>query len=231
MRLLVFIQGYYGGRILGHIKGHAPEGWGLHHYALPESLHPIIEAPEEVVEAFKFKREIDLVIFMGQSPSAFSLLPEVMKRVSARSVIVPIDDYSWLPLGLESQLRAELEEMGVEAVFPRTFCTLSPTGSRWIDEFAEVYGSPLLKIVEENDVVKTVRVLRGAPCGSTMYMAEKLPGTKVEIAGARAAILVQIYPCLASRRIERYFGDAPIHVAGHLVSKAVEQASRKTSAD
>jgi hypothetical protein len=191
---------------------------------LPLDLPSIIEEPEEVVDGFGLEGEWDLVIFMGESPVAFSLLPAILEKISPSAVIAPADDYSWLPLGLERQIRSEIEDMGVDIVFPRTFCTLTPTGAPAIDEFARVFGSPRLRLETRDGAVISVEVLRGAPCGSTLYMAERLPGTRIEEAGSRAGTLVQIYPCLASRRVDRHFGDAPIHVAGHIAQKAVERA-------
>jgi hypothetical protein len=227
LRLLVFTQGDYGERILGNICLHAPETWVIGHTKIPDSLPSIVEEPGELVESLELNGEWDLVLFLGQSPSAFTLLPEVMSSLSAEAVIVPIDDYTWLPLGLERQIRPELEELGVHAVFPRTFCTLAPVGIASIDEFAELFGAPVLELEVSGGVIESVNVGRGAPCGSTLYMAERLPGTKVGEAPARAATLVQIYPCLASRRIERLLGDAPIHIAAHVAGKAVERALKR----
>lgn len=224
MRLLVFTQGRYGERILDNLRDRAPQGWEIGNRRLPENLPQMLDDPEEVVSDLELNGDWDLFLFLGESPSAFSLLPAIMGRTRATAVIAPVDDYSWLPLGLERQIRSELEDEGVQAVFPRPFCTLVPVGERHIDEFAQVFGSPHLEIKSEGGVVEKIDVIRGAPCGSTWFMAEKLPGTKVDEAGIKAGALVQIYPCLASRRVERLLGDAPIHVAGYIVKKAVEKA-------
>ena len=120
--------------------------------------------------------------------------------------------------------KVELEEEGVKAVFPRTFCTLVPVGDVNVDAFAAIFGLPEMSIEVEEGFVTKVHIKRGAPCGSTSYMADELSGTAVEKALLKAGTLVQIFPCLASRRVERLLGDAPIHVAGHLVAKAVERA-------
>ena len=190
----------------------------------------MLEEPEEVVDDLGLEGEWDLVVFMGESPSVFSMLPAILGRISALAVIAPVDDYSWLPIGLERQIKAEIGETGVDIVFPRTFCTLAPVGVPAIDEFARVFGSPRLVVEAKDGAVSSVEVLRGAPCGSTLYMAEKLPGARVEEAGARAGTLVQIYPCLASRRVDRHFGGAPIHVAGYIAQKAVERELDERSA-
>jgi len=223
-RLLIFTQGDYGLRILENIKRHAPSFWAIRHTPLSMDLPQIVEEPEEVVEGLDLGGEWDLVVFLGESAAAFSLLPTILKHINARAVIAPADDYSWLPLGFERQIRSELENLEVSVAFPRTFCTLAPVGIPPIDEFARIFGSPKLELTVEDGVVKTAGVLRGSPCGSTWYLAEKLPGTNVEKASERGALLVQTYPCLASRRIDRYFSDAPIHVAGRVASKAVENA-------
>jgi hypothetical protein len=58
-------------------------------------------------------------------------------------------------------------------------------------------------------------------------MAERLLGTRDEKMAERAALLVQIYPCLASRDLEPPFDDAPIHIAARLAMRAVEKALRR----
>lgn len=229
LRLLLFTQGPYGRRILENICRRAPSGWTIQHIPLPSLLPQIVEEPEEIVEPLGLAGQWDLVVFLGESPSAFSLLPTILRRISTRAVIAPADDYSWLPMGLERQIRSELESLGVSVVFPRTFCTLAPVGISPVDEFAQNFGSPKMEVTAEDGVVKTVEVLRGAPCGSTWYLAEKLSGTRVDDAAERGALLVQTYPCLASRRIDRFFSDAPIHVAGRVAYKAVDSALKAES--
>jgi hypothetical protein len=224
LRLLVFTQGQYGERILDNLRERAPKGWKIDDKRLPETLPQILDDPHEVVAGLRLSGDWDLVLFMGESPSAFSLLPAIMEWSQAKAVIAPVDDYTWLPLGLERQIQTELNDIGVHAVFPRTFCTLSPIGEKFVDEFARRFGSPQLEVESEGGVVRSVTVLRGAPCGSTWFMAERLAGVGVEEVCAKAGTLVQIYPCLASRRVERLLGDAPIHIAGHIAKKAVEKA-------
>ncbi|TRO47418.1 hypothetical protein E2P65_04400 [Candidatus Bathyarchaeota archaeon] len=226
LRLLVYTDGDYGLRILENIRLRGPRGWEVAHVSIPEALPPVVEEPELLVDGLVPEGGWDLVLFMGESPSAFSLLPSIATRSHVGAVIAPVDDYSWLPLGLERQLRSELDELGVASVFPRTFCTLSPVGVAPIDEFVTAFGLPHLKIEEEGGRVKAVEVLRGAPCGSTWFMAGKLVGVGKGEAGAKAGTFVQIYPCLASRHVERLLGDAPIHIAGHIAEKAVKRALR-----
>jgi hypothetical protein len=224
MRLIVFTQGAYGERILENLRRRAPQDWVIDDSVIPGDLPAMIEEPEGIVEGMGLGGSWDLVLFMGESPSAFTLLPSILEKLKVGAVIAPVDDYDWLPLGLERQIGGEIEEMGVDIVFPRTFCTLTPVGVPSIDVFAELFGAPGLKVEVIDGKVSGVDVMRGAPCGSTHYMAEKLPGTKVGDALPRAGTLVQIYPCLASRKVDRFFGDSPIHVAGKIAEKALEKA-------
>jgi hypothetical protein len=224
MRLIVFTQGAYGERILENLRRWAPQDWVIDDFVIPGNLPAMIEEPEGIVEAMGLGGTWDLALFMGESPSSFTLLPSILEKVKVGAVIAPVDDYDWLPRGLERQIGDEIEEMDVDIVFPRTFCTLTPVGAPSIDEFAEFFGAPSIEVDVVDGEVSCVDVLRGAPCGSTHYMAEKLPGTKVGDAKPRTGTLVQIYPCLASRRVDRYFGDSPIHVAGKLAEKALEKA-------
>jgi len=227
-RVLFFTQGEYGERIFRHVTREAPPHWSLRKIRLPQSLPDFIEEPEEVVaEILPGERlRCDLLVFLGESPSAFSLLPEVLDRVQARGLIAPADDYAWLPLGLERQIRSELR---LPAVFPRPFCSLAEVGDPAIDEFAGLFGRPTLRLETERGLVERVEVLRGAPCGSTHYMAERLVGTPEGEAPERAGLLIQTYPCLASRKIERAINDSLIHISGQIIRKSIEEALDRKS--
>jgi len=223
LRVLILTQGRYGERI--HQNLIRREGdWIIKRVELPRHLPPLIEEPETILKGLDLSKGWDLLIYLGESPSAATLIPGVVELTGVEAVIAPVDRYPWLPLGLENQLRAELDEMGVEAVFPRPFCSLTPRGFDIVDRFAERFGMPRLRIDVEDDVIRDVEVLRGAPCGSTWFMAERLIGVGVEEAAERAGLLVQIYPCLASRDGEPPFDDAPIHISARLAMKAVERA-------
>ncbi len=224
MRLIVFTQGAYGERILENLRRRAPQDWEIENSVIPCDLPAMIEEPDGIVEGLGLSGSWDLALFMGESPSAFTLLPTILKKLKVGAVIAPVDDYDWLPRGLERQIGGEIEELSVDIVFPRTFCALAPMGVPQIDAFAELFGAPSIEVEVVDGEVQCVDVLRGAPCGSTHYMAEKLPGTKVSDSKPRAGTLVQIYPCLASRRVDRFFGDSPIHVAGKIAEKALEKA-------
>jgi len=117
--------------------------------------------------------------------------------------------------------------MGVASAFPKPFCSLEKTGNPYIDMFAEHFGRPKLEIKTEGTRIREVRVKRGAPCGSTWFIAEKLVGLNIssrqrlrdEIAKAH-----HVYPCLASMSIDPELGDTILHKSQYLIREAVEEA-------
>ena len=148
---------------------------------------------------------------------------------------MPIDNSAWLPLGLKNQINQEITEMGVIAVFPKTFCTLDEktTGfgddvetynSEYVASFAAYFGKPKLKIKvdAQNTRIVEVKVERSAPCGSTHCVAEKLVGTLIEEAVPQAGLHAHHYPCLASMGMEPR-GDTLMHISGYVVNDEVEQ--------
>ncbi len=97
MRLIVFTQGAYGERILENLRRRAPQGWVIEDSVLPGDLPAMIEEPERIVEGMGLGGSWDLALFMGESPSAFTLLPSILDKLEVRAVIAPVDDYEWLP--------------------------------------------------------------------------------------------------------------------------------------
>jgi hypothetical protein len=78
-----------------------------------------------------------------------------------------------------------------------TCCTLEPNSFN--RPFADIFGSPVLKVKTENGKIAKVEVIKGAPCGSTWHMARELVGVPVKDAPPKAGLLIQQYPCRAIR--------------------------------
>jgi hypothetical protein len=57
----------------------------------------------------------------------------------------------------------------------------------------------MLEVTINEDKVEHVKVIRGAPCGSTWHMADGLKGVSLKDAPAKAGLLIQQYPCRAVR--------------------------------
>lgn len=236
MRILALHQGHYGERIVGHIKESAPEGWVIEVISPPQALPIVIDEPEEFLPSDI--PQADLLLAMSESPETAQLVPAIARLSGVKAVIMPVDNSAWLPLGLQNELRREIAGMGVTAVFPRTFCTLTENtvgygndvenyDNQSIASFARYFGRPSLKIEvdAQGTRITGVKVERSAPCGSTHYVAEKLMGLLVEEAVPQAGLHAHHYPCLASMQMEPT-GDTLMHISGYVVNDEVERELR-----
>ena len=87
---------------------------------------------------------------------------------------------------------------------------------------AVIFKHTHIRIYEKNGIISNIKVIRGAPCGSTWHMAENLIGSKTEDAPAKGGLLVQQYPCRAVRGTK-----GAIHKAAKLHKEAVEKALKE----
>jgi hypothetical protein len=245
MRILAAMQGDYGRRIVEHLKAQSPTDWLIETVTLPRALPMVIDEPEEFVPSGITGAELLLALI--ESEGAAQLVPAISRLCGAKAAIVPVDDPSWLPPGLQNQIQRELNSAGVQAVFPRTFCTLTEnsTGFRSnaqsydnevIASFARRFGMPRLTISldEKGEKITAVKVERGSPCGSTYHAAEKLVGMSVKEAVPRAGLIVHQFPCLASMQqyeIDRGVFEPVMNISGYVMNDEVELKLKSAGTD
>ncbi len=180
----------------------------------------------------------DLILHLGETPQAAQLLPAVVRLSGAQAVIAPVDNSAWLPEGLKNQLKGELAALGVAAVFPMPLCSLTEERSgfgRWtepyrsplIARFARHFGRPRFSLEIDTDgwEIEEATVERGAPCGSTHFIAARLKGMPAAKVTPQAGLIAIHYPCLASMHPQR-IGDQVetlMHVSGCIVNEALEK--------
>lgn len=186
----------------------------------------IIENPE-----LFFPKNIvncDVIISLGENPTLATILPDLVKLTGAKAVIAPVDNPLWLSQGVITQISKELKELNVQYAFPMPFCSMDPnTGLSLIDKFATQFGRPELQIELKDDTIKEIRILRGSPCGSAHYMSEGILSLKKNQAGKRAGLLIQIFPCLASRSSSSISKKPLIHIAANIAMAAVLKSLSK----
>ena len=237
MRILALVQGQYGQRIVQNLRQRSPQEWSIEAITVSRALPLVVDEPAEFLPSDI--PQADLLLALTESPGAAQLIPAAARLSGAKSVIAPIDNSAWLPLGLRNQLRRELAETGVTAVFPKTFCTLTensagfrgnaePYDDERIAAFAINFGRPKLKIYvdPQNRNMIEVTVDRSAPCGSTHFAAERMVGIPLEEAVPRAGLIVHHYPCLASMQPEQIDDDlleTLMHVSGYVMNEEVER--------
>lgn len=222
MKIFMVSSGEYGSKIVNGIanNGFAENIVGIHEFPpkeeLPEFIEDIVEyIPENVPEA-------DLIIAAGMHGDINMVIPEVVEKSGAKSVIVPIYHPRQVPIGLQNEIKKSLEKE-VAIVFPKPFCSLTSTGNEFIDEFTTVFGKPKFEI-QVDAIVKSVKVLRGAPCGSSWYIAENIIGIPVDEAEFEANNKLHNFPCSASMSTDNKTGDTILHLASYKTKEAIKRA-------
>ena len=231
LRLLVLFQEHYGQRILQNIRRFAPESWTVEVWRAPSALPPLVDDPLRFLPLHL--PAADLVLSLGESASVAQFLPTVVERVGARAVIAPVDNVAWLPDGLISQLRTRLRGMGIMAVFPKPFCSLTERSYNvrqqevsfedpWIGEFARHFGQPVLRVECAGEQIGKVEVVRDAACGCARAVARQLIGVDVRQAVVQAGLFHDYYPCLATMCVEAGLGESLVQVSSDFMRQAVE---------
>lgn len=240
MRVLVLTQGPYGERIVRNLRERAPSSWTVEEVAVPRALPPIIDEADDFLPPAA--PQADLLLAAGESSGAAQLIPTLVKHSGACSVIAPVDNSAWLPQGLANQLKQELAERGVAAVFPRPFCSLietsygysrsaQPYENELIAAFARHFGRPKLKIKvnPKTRLIEQMEVERSSACGSAYHVAEGLVGLSVDEADIKAGLILHHYPCLCSMNqewIDDRLYDTLMHVSGYIVNEEVAEQVR-----
>ena len=218
IKIYILSSGDYGSRIVNNIanRGHASAIVGLHEF--PEDLPEFIDDFEDYIP--KDLPECDLVLSLGLEGDINMVLPIIASRTGAKSVIAEIHDPAQIPPGLQREIEASAN--GIKIVFAKPFCSLKPVGDEAVDEFARYYGKPELEI-EGESFVKNINVIRGAPCGSTWYVAEQLEGFPLEDVELESGNKIHNYPCIASMATDSVVGDTILHLAGYKIKEAVKK--------
>jgi hypothetical protein len=78
--------------------------------------------------------------------------------------------------------------------------------------------------------ITEVRVIRGAPCGATWQVAERLIGCPVEDAARKIGLDTQFYCSANPSGWDPMYGKSPVHFAGRIHSKELQDAIDKVLA-
>jgi len=218
IKIFILSSGDYGSKIINNIanRGYASAIVGLHEFK--EDLPEFIDDFEAYIP--KELPKCDLILSLGLKGDINMILPEIASRTGAKSVIVEIHDPVQLPPGLQREIEASSK--GIKIVFAKPFCSLKPVGDETIDEFAKYFGKPELEI-EGKQYIKNINVIRGAPCGSTWYVADQLIGFPLEDAELESGNKIHNYPCVASMATDTVVGDTILHLAGYKIKEAVKE--------
>jgi len=200
----------------------------------PSELPAFIDSPEKYMP--KEIPKADLCISSETHKDLLLELPRRLQVAGVRALVVPVEDFVKVPMGLRKQVEEKCQETGLECAFPKPFCSLEPSQdkpiiSRFVNEMG--IGKPQLEISTvqrgKNEVIESTVVRRSAPCGSTWYVAKKLLGVETtrEILYDAIAKAHHSYPCTATMEIDPEAKEPILHIGGYTIRKEVEKALNK----
>ena len=210
----VITRGKYGHRLIDTVKEHSD--FSVVTADLPELVPLFIEEPDQYLEALNFDKRVfsaEIVITYSLHPDLTSAIAKFAARAGVRSLIVPGGpSRASIP-----ELNKISEASGMDIEVHEICCTLEP--NEFNRPFTDIFGSPILEVKTKDEKIVDVKVLKGAPCGSTWYMAKEIVGVPLKDAPPKAGLLIQHYPCRAAR------GDlGGIHESGELHKQAFIKA-------
>lgn len=210
----VITRGKYGHRLIETIREHSD--FSIVTADLPEFVPVFIEEPDEYLEALNFDKHVfsaEIIITYSLHPDLTSAIAKLAAEAGVRSLIVP----GGPSRASVPELKKISEVSGMDIEVDEICCSLEPNDFN--RPFAELFGSPILKVKTKDGKIADVKVIKGAPCGSTWYMAEEIVGTEIKDAPPKAGLLIQHYPCRATR------GEiGGIHESGELHKQAFIKA-------
>ncbi|AKB52878.1 Thymidylate synthase [Methanosarcina barkeri str. Wiesmoor] len=210
----VITRGKYGHRLIETVRENSD--FSVVTADLPEFVPVFIEEPDEYLDALNFDRHVfsaEIIITYSLHPDLTSAIAKLAAEAGVRSLIVP----GGPSRASVPELKKISEVSGMDIEVDEICCSLEPNDFN--RPFAELFGSPILKIKTKDGKIADVKVIKGAPCGSTWYMAKEIVGMDVKDAPPKAGLLIQHYPCRATR------GEiGGIHESGELHKQAFIKA-------
>jgi hypothetical protein len=209
---------------------------------LGEKVPDFIEDPEEYLP--KSLPQVDFIIVVGIHQDLLSGLPEYLKGKNIKAVIIPVENPKWVQPGLQVQVLEAFEKYGIQAAFPKPFCSLSKELNEYnkegfnitrdrdnIIEFIDHFkiGVPIVSFLlsEDGKSIEDTCVLQSAPCGSSYFVLQQLKAKYLdngEISlNERISKAHHSYPCNASMDQDTILKDSILHVGGYLIRNAVRR--------
>lgn len=190
---------------------------------------------------------VDFLLVVGIHQDLLLDLPNYLKDKGIKAVIVPIEDPKWVPSGLQSMILEEFEKFGIQAAFPKPFCSLSKEQDEYnkigfhltkehnfVYEFIDYFkvGVPIVSFLlsKDGESIEDTCVLQTAPCGSSYYVCQQLKakyfknGKSGDLSlNERISKAHHAYPCNASMDQDFILKDSILHVGGYLIRNAIRR--------
>jgi hypothetical protein len=182
---------------------------------IPEELPELIEEPEKYLPVDDDFFDVDMIVSYASHPD---INLELIKMAGKRGVKLIIFS-GGAKAGSYIQLKEEGEKYRVRVLWEEICCATPKLEDDRFSEFFEYFGTPEFEVRVEDGKIVDAKVKRGAFCGATFFVAEKIKGLGIEEAPTKAGYFTQIFPCYATRGV-----DGGIHRAARVHKRAVEKA-------
>lgn len=183
--------------------------------ALPGVLPYLLEDPARYVPADIPPHDIILAVNIHEQ-----ILIEILKRcgpLGTRGLVVPVEAPGWLSGSAREQADAICRQSGIEASFPKPFCSFDPPAGGVLAEFRRRFhiGKPQVALTIKDDRIEKAYVHVSAACGATYCVARWLDGRSIDDDLMHEVISKRMhsYPCTASMEWDDEIGDTIMHVA------------------
>ena len=216
-KLGVILRGKYGSRLVDTVR--SKTDMEVIVAEIPTYLPDFIDEPDEFFSTLDFDMKVfdaDIIITYSLHPDITPEIARMAGRAGVCALIVP-GGASKAPV---KELEDISKEYGIFIEVDEICCNVESDPTT--DDFTCFFGNPVLDVEIKDGKVSKVNVIRGAPCGSTWYMAEALVGTPIEEAGPKAGLLVSQYPC---RAVRGQMGG--IHESSELHKQEIEAAIKR----
>ena len=236
MKILAIISGEYGQRHIENLRESGPKDWKIEIWKAPATFPLVIDYPEDHLP--NTLPASDLILSFAEHKGVAELLPDIAQMTGAKSVLVSVDNETWLPKGLARQLQGWLNRIGVNCVTPKPLCSLTEFDygitrkdrvtyeDPFIAEFARFFGKPELEIEVDptSRIIISTRVKRDAVCGCARHIAKGILGLNVDEVEEKSGLLHHHYPCLASMtKLNDFNHDTLMHESGNIVKDNIYQ--------
>lgn len=224
---IVHSGGAYAERVIEYLSS-PPEAKVLG-YQVPADLPPMMDEEDAAAYLPAELADADVVVAINLHTALLSELPYVMSKGTAKALLVPREDPSWVRPGLVQQVTRSCARFGIESAFPKPFCSLQPL-TPLLAEFCDQYrvGRHRFTVHCRDGLIADAHCLSSSGCGLTAWVVEQLVGERCDDSlPHRAAELLHLRPCLASMALDDEDGDTIMH---HAIA-IIEQASRDALAE
>ncbi len=225
---ILHIEGHFWQRLFEHLYTMSEEVTATQ---VPSQLPMIVDNPRDFLPASVGAADVTIAVNIHHD--LLAELPSFVSERGGQALIAPREDPTWIRPGLMNQVTQDCVKLGIECAFPEPFCALQPN-TPIVEQFCREYqvGCPQLEFVVTNGRISTARCLRSAPCGLTVWVAERLEGIEAgEALVEQAKVLHHSRPCLASMVMLPGMDDTLMHKSLDIFEDTVREALRAALAD